>query len=155
MAQYDVVDVETFEAAPDAVWAALQDEFNGRSQWWMPYWEAQRRGTTPMDEVGGTIDITVHPRGDAWSPFTPHFASRVTAIEPERRLEARIFDGTFDGTIVWRLQPVAEGTRVEVEFRVGTTGIVPSALALVVNMGDRHSETMRQGFAGLEEYLAR
>jgi hypothetical protein len=132
----------------------LQDEFNGRTAWWSPYWEAQQRGPTPLDQIGGTIDITVHPRGDSWAPFTPRFSSRVTAIEPSRRLQADLFDGTFEGTIEWRLEPLGDQTRVEVEFRVRTSGVIPSLLALVVNMGERHSETMQRGFAGLARHLA-
>ncbi|WP_448955883.1 SRPBCC family protein [Labrys neptuniae] len=81
-------------ATPAAVWAVLADieAWTG----WMP--EILSAGLDGPLAIGSTIH---------WEPFGQKVASRIVAIEPERKL---IWNGTDGAVHVWELFPTINGT---------------------------------------------
>ena len=154
MASYDVRDEATIEAPPSVVWAALQAEFRGETGWWMPYWEAQPRGTIRPGNVGTEYEIRVHPPGRVRQVMlSPRFTARVTeSIEPEH-LAVEFCEGDFSGTGVWTLLSVSDETRLRFDWEVVTRGPRPTFVGLFIDIGKVHSVVMQEGFKGLNAYL--
>ena len=101
---------------PAAVWRALTDpDLLGR--WWAP------GDVKPVVGHRFTLDM------GNWG-VQP---CEVTAVEPESRLEYHFAQGVLDTTIVWRVEPEAEGTRLYLEH---------AGFDLVSPMG-------RQAYAGM------
>jgi uncharacterized protein YndB with AHSA1/START domain len=86
------------EHPPTAVWRALTDP-DLLGLWWAP------GEVRPVVGHRFTLDM-----GD-WG-IQP---CEVTAVEPETRLEYHFARGVLDTTIVWRIEPEGEGTRLRLE----------------------------------------
>jgi uncharacterized protein YndB with AHSA1/START domain len=81
-------------ASPAAVWAVLTN-FDEWTTWMPEIASAQLQG--PL--AAGSVIY--------WEPFEQNVASRIVAIEPERKL---IWNGTDGAVHIWELIPVANGT---------------------------------------------
>lgn len=102
-----IIELEhVYPHAPAAVWRALTDpSLHGR--WWA---EGDIR---PV--VGHRFELDM----GAWGKQ----ACEVLEVEPERLLAYRFAIGTLDSTIIWRLTPEGNGTRLSLRhegFRLDT-----------------------------------
>jgi uncharacterized protein YndB with AHSA1/START domain len=154
MTTYDVLDEATIAATPGEIVQALLDEAAGRSQWWQPYLRMRQRGDRPPTEIGAVVDITVNAGGLAQRLAAVHFAGRVTAFEPERRLVLDYFDGDFRGTAEWTLSPADAGhTHIAVRFMADPHGGM-RLKARLADVPSINSSVMQQGFRAIERYAA-
>jgi hypothetical protein len=154
LASYDVTDQAIINASPRVVWAALHAEFSGKTDWWMPYWEARARGGIPPGNVGTEYEVQVHPPGRFRQMLlSPRFTSRVTELTEPEHLAVEFTEGDFSGTGVWTLSPLNDVTRLRFEWKVSTRGRRATFVGLFVNIGEVHSFVMQQGFKGLNKHL--
>ena len=154
MTTYDVLDEATIAATPAEIVQALVDEAAGRSQWWQPHLLMRQRGDRPPTEIGAVVDITVNSGGLAQRLATVHFAGRVTAFEPERRLVLDYFDGDFRGTAEWTLSPV-DGRRTHIAVRWMTDPHGGMRLrARFADVPGINSRVMQEGFRAIERFAA-
>jgi Polyketide cyclase / dehydrase and lipid transport len=155
MTKYDVVNEATIAATPAEIVGAFLDEAAGRSQWWQPSLRMRQRGDRPLPEIGAAVDITVTGGGLSQRWGTTHFAERVTAFDPDRRLVLEYFDGDFRGSEEWTLEPIdARHTRIATRWRTDPQGTVRLA-ARFVDVPGSYSKVMREGFRAMERYTAR
>lgn len=147
MAEIDVVDEGILEASPARVYMTFLDEVQGQTHWWMPHWEARLRGTIPVTEIGGSIDITVHRIG------TPRFSARVTYLEPNHCMKVEFYEGDLRGDGEWTFEPVDGKTKVRFRFRVRLHRFLYRLLAPFVDIGAIHSGVMQAGFKAWNRYL--
>ncbi|GAA4406332.1 hypothetical protein GCM10023168_21020 [Fodinibacter luteus] len=87
-------------------------------------------------------------------PGAARFVTRVTQREPGR-VVTEYFDGAFRGHAVLTTERVAEGrTRIRNDRQPQTHGLVMGIMARLVDIGAGHSGLMRDGYAGMERYIA-
>lgn len=154
MARYDVVDEATIAATPAEIVQALLDEAAGCSQWWQPHLRMRQRGDRPPTEIGAIVDIAISGGGLALPWATARFSGRVTAFEPEHRLELDYYDGDFRGTAEWTLSPAGAGhTHIAVRFRADPHGGM-RLRARFADVPGINSAVMQQGFRAIEAYAA-
>jgi uncharacterized protein YndB with AHSA1/START domain len=155
MTKYDVFNEATIAATPTEIVGAFLDEAAGRSQWWQPSLRMRQRGDKPLPEIGAAVDITFTGDGrlgQRWG--SAHFAGRVTAFDPDRRLVLEYFDGDFRGTEEWTLQPIDAGhTRIATRWRTDPQGAVRLA-ARFVDVPGNYSTVMQKGFRAIERFTA-
>jgi uncharacterized protein YndB with AHSA1/START domain len=155
VARYDRIDESVIHARPEEVWTALEREFLGETHWWLPELGFRpRRGGADL-AVGSETEVIPAAgrfRGGR-SPFA--FVARAVEVVPRERLAAAYVAGAFLGSGDWTLEPVEEGTRLRMRWRVRTHGLLPTVLGLVVDLGAAHSRAMRAGFRRLDDRLAR
>lgn len=154
MVKFHIVDEAVLQATPEEVDKAFADEGAGRSNWWAPKVQMRIRDGRPAREVGTVTDYRVSSYGRADRPGALSFATRVTRSEPGR-VETEYFDGAFRGRAVLTTEVVADGrTRIRNDWQTETHGLVLGILARLMNFGAGHSRVMREGFAGMERYIA-
>jgi hypothetical protein len=147
MVEINVVEEGILDTDPKRAFMTLLDELQGHTHWWMPHWEAQRRGSIPISEVGGIVDITVHRIG------TPRFSGRVTHIEPNRLIKVDFFEGDLRGDGEWLFEPANGKTIVRFRFHVRPHRLLYRFLSHFVNIGAIHSGVVQAGFKGWNRYL--
>ncbi|WP_173401506.1 SRPBCC family protein, partial [Arthrobacter sp. H5] len=97
MATYDVTDSAVISAPPDRVWEALASELDGAAQWWVPH-NTFLPGTVSPEQVGGSVDVTVHPRGVEGGGPKLRFSCVTRESVPGSRLVQEYVSGAFRGT---------------------------------------------------------
>jgi len=154
MARIDVVDEAVIDADRLRVFKALIDEANGRTHWWMPYWEAKPRDTKEFGQKGSAIDITTHRAGARPGTRGTKFSARITEAIEGKLLKVDFFDGDFLGNGEWKFEPIDGKTKVRYRWNVVPHRWAYRMLAPFVKMGKMHSDIMQEGFKGLNRYLA-
>jgi len=157
MARIDVVDEAIIDADRSRVFKALIDEANGRTHWWMPYWEAKPRDEKGFSQKGSAIDITTHRSGTPKSSTRgTKFSARITEVIEGKLLKVDFFDGDFLGNGEWNFEPIDGKTKVRYRWNVVPHRWTYRVLAPFVKakMGKMHSDIMQEGFKGLNRYLA-
>ncbi|MET0235486.1 MAG: SRPBCC family protein [Kibdelosporangium sp.] len=152
MSGYDIIDEAFIDTSPDLVWQALVAELSGAAGFWVPFNTFSASG--PPDQVGTEVKWTVHPRGvDKGGPKL-RFTSRTTAVEPGRRLSAEYFEGVFQGTVTFVVEPAngGLGTRVAIHFKAVPQGFV-KVLSKVADVGLNHSKAAQLAFTNLNARL--
>ena len=108
---------------PAAVWKALTDpELHAR--WWVP----------------GDIKPVVGHRFTLEMGKWGRQSGEVIAVEPERLLAYTFAEGSLDSTVVWRLEPEGDGTRLFLQHR---------GFDLESPIGRQAYEGMGRGWPGL------
>ncbi len=155
MTTYDVLDEATIAATPAEIMTAFLEEAAGRSVWWQPFLRMRQRGDKPLPEIGAVVDITVNSDGRPGQRLgTAHFAGRVSAFDPDRRLVLEYFAGDFRGTQEWTMDPVDDGhTRIATRWKTDPQGAV-RLLARFADVPGSYSKVMRHGFRAMERYAA-
>lgn len=152
MSGFDIIDTTFVSTSPDVVWKELVAELNGGASWWVPK-NTFVPGPVPPEEVGGTVEVTVHPKGvDKGGPKL-RFVARTTAVEPGRRLTADYVSGAFLGTCEFLLEPVEGGrTRLSMHFKAEPKGLA-KVLGKVADVGLEHTRETRAAFARLNQLV--
>jgi uncharacterized protein YndB with AHSA1/START domain len=147
MPEFDVVDEAVLAADPATVFQALLDEAMAITRWWLPHLEMKPRGGTPPNQVGGVVDITIH------RPGKPSFAARTAEIVQNERCRVEYVEGDFSGGGTWTVEPIGNQTRLRYHWQARPTRLLFRLLSPFIDMGKMHSEVMKAGFGGLDEYL--
>lgn len=152
MHRYDIVNDAVIGASPERVWAALIAEFQGARQWWVPANTFRTTAGSP-DRPGGTVEVTVHPKGvDKGGPKLK-FIARTRISEPGRLLVADYVGGGFSGVSTYRLEPLADGrTRLQMHFLAEPKGPV-RILAKLADIALEHTKATRAAFELLDAQL--
>jgi uncharacterized protein YndB with AHSA1/START domain len=147
---YDIIDERVISASPDLVWAALIAELRGAAQWWVPH-NTYEPGAVPPDQVGGTVQVTVHTRGVNRPGLKLRFTARTRSVDRPHRLVVDYVAGVFRGSSEFTLNPVDGGrlTRLSMHFRGQPHGWLRH-LARVVDIGQEHSKATQSAFANLD-----
>lgn len=147
MPSYDVTDFAIVDATPERVFAALADEYAGRTHWWTEV-RCRMEGDIPFGEVGAICASSVH------NIATAHFKWRTSEVIQDHYIRFEYLEGDVEGYADMKLEPVGvDKTRVEYRWRVKTRGKA-NIIGPLVNIKKRHSEVMHSGFRKLNEYLA-
>ncbi len=156
MVKFHIVDEAVLQATPAEIEEAFADEAAGRSNWWAPKVQMRTRDGRTPHEVGTITDYRVVATvGRADRPGAAWFATRVTRSEPGR-VETEYFDGAFRGRAVLTTELVGDArTRIRNDWQTETHGPVMGILARLLNIGAGHSRVMREGYAGMERYIAK
>lgn len=154
MVKFHIVDEAVIHATPEQVEEAFADEAAGRSHWWAPKVQMRTRDGRSPHEIGAVTQYRVATHGRADGPGAARFTTRVTQREPGR-VVTQYFDGAFRGQAVLTTERVAEGrTRIRNDWQTQTHGVVMGVMARLVDIGAGHSRVMRDGYAGMERYIA-
>jgi hypothetical protein len=156
MARIDVVDEAVVDADQSRVFKALIDEANGRTNWWIPYWQAKPRDEKGFGEKGSAIDIMTHRGGTQKSDARgAKFSARITEVIEGRLLKVDFFEGDFLGNGEWNFEPMNGRTKVRYRWNVVPHRWAYRFLApfFKERMGKMHSDIMQEGFKGLNRYL--
>ena len=146
MPEYDVIDEAIIYAKPDVVYEALLAEYSGKTNWWMPHVEAKPREGGAVDQPGALIDLTVHHRG------TTKFTVKTIETKKNELWHLQYVEGAFRGEGTWKLEAIDGNTKVSYRWRCRPSGLL-RILAPFINIPKGHSEVMKVGFAGLNEYI--
>ncbi|MFD5024864.1 SRPBCC family protein [Streptomyces sp. NPDC058373] len=130
-------------AAPDAVYRVLED-VSGYPRWWR-----QVRGVRRVSETEGVL------RFRSLLPYDLNVTARLRRQDPAARLLEAALDGDLLGTLVWRVDALAGGARVDFDQAVVVT---PRLMRLLAVPGRplfraNHALMMRSGRAGLARLL--
>ena len=155
MPRYDVTDQATLAATPAEIFAAIEDEAAGRSQWWRPWLAIRQLGEVPYTQVGGRALLTVSGLGRLDRPWaTARFEAVVTEVERDRRLAVDYVRGDFHGSSEWTLEPV-DDARTHVVFRwLADPAGAMRLWARLLDVPRNHSRVIRKGFTAMEVYIA-
>jgi uncharacterized protein YndB with AHSA1/START domain len=146
---YDVTDEILLAAPPEAVYRAVVDEHDGKTDWWAPHYTMRLRSGDSYDEVGTLLDNTVRVRGR----FPIRFVTRTVAAEPNRSIRVEYIGGAFRGEALWRFEPEDGTTRLSLRWRTTPSGAL-RVLSRVLPVAKSHSETTEIGFENLNAFLA-
>jgi len=147
MPTYETTDVAMINATPSRVFAALSDEYAGRTHWWTEV-NSSQIGDIPFGQVGAVCAVEVRTHG-----ITARFKWRTSEIIDDHYIRFEYHEGDIAGYADLRLVPDGEATRVEYHWRVKTRGKA-HILGPLFNLKKRHQEVMLSGFAKLNAYLA-
>ena len=78
---------------------------------------------------------------------------RIIDLIENKLIKVEYFTGDFLGTGEWKLEPIGTKTRVGMRWNVKINRALFTVLSLFVNIGNKHSNMMRQGFKALNRYL--
>src|SRR6185295_6572753 len=150
MAHYEFLTSWYFDAPIERVFGVLNDSA-AFPEWWS--------GVTAVEvlEAGGADGVGELARYSWRSvlPYTLHFDSRVTRVEPPYLIEGHA-TGDVDGVGVWRLFAGAGGTAVLYSWRVSTTKAWINLCGPLARPAFRwnHDRVMHQGGVGLAKRLS-
>ncbi|MFG2040386.1 alpha/beta fold hydrolase [Dactylosporangium sp. NPDC048998] len=152
MHRYDIVNEAVVGSPPERVWDALIAEFQGARQWWVPANTFRTTAGSP-DRRGGTVEVTVHPKGvDKGGPKLK-FIARTRIAEPGRLLVADYVGGGFSGVSTYTLNPLGDGrTRLAMHFLADPQGPVRT-LAKLADVGQEHLKATQAAFVRLDALL--
>lgn len=155
MTRFDVVDEAVIAATPEECWAALNDEYAGRSHWWLPYLRSRPVGDTSGFEAGAEYDITVNNKGRVdRRAGSSSMRYRIVESEPARRSVSEFVGGGFRGRMETTLESIdAEHTRIRSRWQMDPHGLM-RLFARFVDIPSGHSRVMQEGFRGAERYIA-
>lgn len=145
MAQFDKVDETVIAADPETVFQAVIDEGTARSNWWIPTLEVVPG--SGAGEPGTTFEIHI------LRPRHLQFSARVEERVEGELIRLRYTGGDFVGEGWWTFEPAPGGTRVRYRWKVHTHSLRTRLAALLIDIGEAHSQIVRDGFAGLRRYL--
>jgi len=152
MNRFDIVNDAVIDSPPDRVWDALIAEFQGAGRWWTPANTFRATGGSP-DRPGGTVEVTVHPKGADKGGPKLKFIARTRTVEPGRLLHADYVGGGFSGTSTYRLRPLEAGrTALSMRFHAEPRGPV-RLLARLADVGQEHLKATRAAFQRLDALL--
>lgn len=131
-------------AGPDAVYRVLED-VPGYPHWWREVREVRR-----TSETEGVL------RFRSLLPYDLRVTARLRGQDPDARLIEAALGGDLVGTLVWRVDAVPGGARVDFDQDVRVTSRVMRLLAVPGRPFFRanHALMMRSGRAGLARLLA-
>lgn len=155
MTRYDVTDTVSVGAPAGRVWDALLAELEGSARWWVPS-NTFTPGPVAPASIGGSVDVTVHPRGVGNGGPKLRFSCVTVQSEPGVRLVQEYVSGAFRGTGEFTLQPADDGgtaTQLSMRFRADPTENA-RLLSRLVDIGQEHSRSTRAAFSRLDELLA-
>ncbi|WP_433087372.1 alpha/beta fold hydrolase [Dactylosporangium sp. CA-052675] len=152
MHRYDIVNDAVIGASPERVWDALIAEFQGARKWWVPANTFRTTAGSP-DRRGGTVEVTVHPKGvDKGGPKL-RFIARTRIVEPGRLLVADYVGGAFSGVSTYRLEPLDGGrTRLQMHFLADPQGPA-KILSKLADIAKEHTNATKAAFERLDEQL--
>ena len=148
--QFDLVTEWAFEAPPEQVWTILR-----AVESWPTWWPSVRRVEPVAAEDGNGVGAIHRLTWQTALPYTLTLATKVTAIDPMRRIEVRA-TGDVEGTGTWMLRPEAGTTLVRYVWRVSVArpwmrvGLPLLRPAFAWN----HGKVMETGGFGLRQRLA-
>ncbi|MFC2024088.1 hypothetical protein ACFLTJ_00695 [Chloroflexota bacterium] len=146
MAEYDVIDDAIIYAKPDVVYEALLAEYSGKTNWWVPHVEAKPREGGAVDQPGALIDLTVYHRG------TTKFSVKTIETKKNELWHLQYVEGDFRGKGIRKLKAIDGNTKVSYHWHCRPSRLL-RILAPFINIPRGHSEVMKLGFAGLNEYI--
>ena len=154
MASFEVVDEATLQCTPEEYWAAIVDEFSGRSHWWLPYASVTRRGPEGPSLEGAVFDVAVNARGQVERRVgTVRFGWSCTAFEVPSRSVMEYVEGPLRGTLETTVEPVGtDQTKVSAHLRGRPHGMTGHLLGLVGFAGP-HSTVTQAQFPRIEDYV--
>ena len=88
----DVTNSALIVAAPDVVFRAIVDEFDGLTSWWSPYHSMQARRGASFAEPGAVVDNIVRAHGK----FPIEFATQTVDVEENARIGLDYIEGSGD-----------------------------------------------------------
>ena len=144
---YDVTDEAIINASPDVVFKALQDEFAGKTSWWMPHLSSKPRDEHSYGKIGSLIDVTVHGK----RPIK--FTSKTAEVKKNEMMRGFYVEGAFRGENLWKLESVNGKTKLSMRWRVKASGLLLKILAPFFPIEKNHSEVMKAGFENLNTFL--
>ena len=147
MREIDVVDEAVIDADSAVVFQALVDEMTGKADWWSPHLTTRMRGETPASQAGAVFDITVH------RPGTPRFTEKTIEVAENKLYRVEYVDGDFKGEGIWTLEPLGDRTLLRFRWRVRPQRWLLRMLSRFMDIGKMHSEVMKRGFEGLNQYV--
>jgi uncharacterized protein YndB with AHSA1/START domain len=147
MADYAFVTIWRVDAPPERVYEEIR-----ASDRWPEWWP----GVEKVEEVvPGDRDGVGNVRRYTWKSKLPYklvFEMRTTRVEPPSLLEGEAV-GELDGTGLWTLRAIPEGTEVRYDWRVKTTKAWMNLLAPIARPVFRWNHDVVMGWGG--EGLAR
>jgi uncharacterized protein YndB with AHSA1/START domain len=148
-AGYVFVDEWDVAAPPEAVFDALADA-RTYPDWWKPVYISAEGDGPP--EVGRVTKH--HFKGRL--PYTLKTTSEVVALDPPRRVEAKVV-GDLAGTGIWTLTPTDAGTHVRFDWSVNADRPFIRFLTPVLRPVFRwnHNWAIQRAMEGLEPYAKR
>jgi len=154
MAPIEVTDEATLDCTPQEYWAAVEDEYSGRSRWWLPYVMVTRRGPDTGSLVGSVFDVAVNARGKVDRRVgTVRFGWACTAFEVPSRSVMEYLEGPLRGTLETVVEPVgADRTSVAVRLQGRPHGMTGQLLSLVGFAGP-HSTVTQAQFPSIDRYV--
>jgi len=151
VAEYDVTDEAIIYAKPAIVYKALKTEYSGETNWWMPYFEAKPREGGAVDQPGALIDLTVH--NTKITKMSIKFTAKTDTTKKNELWHVQYVEGVFRGEGTWKLEAINGNTKVSFRWRCRPSGLLLRMLAPFMNIPKGHSNVMKLGFAGLNEYI--
>ena len=148
-AGYLFVDEWDVAAPPAAVFDALADS-RTYPEWWRPVYISTEADGPPA--VGSISKQYFKGR----LPYRLHTTSEIVALEPPRRIEAKV-DGDLAGVGIWTLTPTDGGTHVRFDWRVNADRPLLRYLTPVLRPLFRwnHNWAIARAIEGLEPYAKR
>jgi mannose-6-phosphate isomerase-like protein (cupin superfamily)/uncharacterized protein YndB with AHSA1/START domain len=146
--EYAFVDEWDVAAPAAAVYEALADT-RTYPDWWRPvYLDVEANGPPAI----GTVS---HQHFKSRLPYHLRTRSRITRLEPGRRIEADV-DGDLRGHGVWTVTATATGTHIRFEWTVHADRLLLRVLTPFVRpvLRANHSWAIARAISGLEPYLA-
>lgn len=150
----EVTNEATIACTPEEYWAAIDDEYSGRSQWWLPYVKISRRGADADGLVGSVFDVAVNVRGRVERRLgTIRFAQQVTAFDVPHRASADYVEGPLRGSSETRVEALGpDRTKVTIHFQARPHGMAGTVLGLLGFERPHHQLTETQ-FPAVEAYV--
>jgi len=148
MSNYDVTDNAVIDADVSIVFKAMLD-VNNYSKWWMPHVEEKIRGGEKVLRKESVVDIKVHRIG------TLAFAGKIVDIIDNKSIKLEYFEGDFLGPCEYIFEPINGKTRIKFRWKVGLNRFSLRMLSIFAPKAipRGHSEVMKLGFKGLNDYL--
>ena len=138
---------------PVSVFAVLLDVAD-YDAWWPWYLGVEVEGADAVTRQATGAPLTPGVRLRIRPLAGYDFTWRVEHVEPDRLIRLRYEDGPYAGTGEWRLESIAQGTRVSFVADATTSHPLLGQVGQVLDLGVGHSVVMRGVLAGLERALA-
>ncbi len=146
--KFNSFDEALINADLHTVYEAMFLEFSGNKRWWKHLWESELVNDKPINEPGGSIQITVHDLVDI------HFSARTVSIVEKEQADIEFFAGDLVGYGTWLWKSEGDKTRVSFEWHASPNSLKLRIASYIVNVEKIHSRVIDGGFRALNQYLA-
>ena len=144
--KYDVTDEAIINANPDVVYKAMMDEYDGKTNWAMPYQSSKLREGDTCGKVGALEEITVPAK------IQLKFTAKTVEVKDNEMIRFN-YEGDFVGEGLWKLERLDGKTKLSLRWRTSPSRLLLRILAPIIPIEKDHAKVMQGCFNNLNKFL--